>query len=143
MAVIMPAIPNHAACEKLIYPDGDPCFRVNPAAFAPNRPVVSQSRRMRCDCDVRSSQNGAWRRLLANFLVRVEPCLARVTEDSIGRSLPKCSACAEVRPGHPSGVKSDAQARNEKKGQSLAIVIQEERGPELPKVRKHGGSRRP
>ena len=28
-----------------------------------------------------------------------------------------------------------------KQAQSLAIVIQEERGPELPKVRKHGGSR--
>lgn len=27
-----------------------------------------------------------------------------------------------------------------KKAQSLEIVIQKERGPELPKVRKHGGS---
>jgi hypothetical protein len=46
----------------------------------------------------RSSPTGVWRDPVANVLVRVEPCLARIIEDLIGRKLPRCSTSLGSHP---------------------------------------------
>lgn len=51
--------------------------------------------------------------------MRVEPCLARIAEDLIGRKLPRCSTCPELRSGRPSRRKSNERDRRMRKPHNL------------------------